>query len=104
MARLQVASVVDQVYMAIRERISDGTLPRGGRLHQEDLAAELGVSRTPVREALRRLGAEGLVEMQTNRGARVADIDRGDMVSPTEARLVLEPGAARMAAERRASV
>src|SRR5918911_505584 len=100
MARLQVASVVDQVYMAIRERISDGTLPRGGRLHQEDLATELGVSRTPVREALRRLAAEGLVEMQTNRGARVADIDPAQMPVPYEARLVVEPGAARLAANR----
>ena len=44
------------------------------RIHQEDLAEELGVSRTPVREALRRLAAEGLVEMRTNRGARVADV------------------------------
>jgi DNA-binding GntR family transcriptional regulator len=100
---LTIASVVDQVYAAIRERILSGELPRGSRLHQEDMAAELGVSRTPVREALRRLGAEGLVEMQTNRGARVTDIDRGDMVSPTLARLVIEPGAARLAAEGRAS-
>ena len=100
MARLQVASVVDQVYLALREQISDGTLPRGGRLHQEDLATELGVSRTPVREALRRLAAEGLVEMHTNRGARVADIDAAQMPVPYEARLVVEPGAARLAAER----
>src|SRR5215213_11194024 len=99
MAPLKVTSVVDQAYLAIRDRIDDGRLARGSRLHQEDLAAELGVSRTPVREALRRLGAEGLVEMQTNRGARVADIDRGDMVAPTDARMVIGPGAARMAAE-----
>ena len=97
---LQVASVVDQVYLVIRERISDGTLPRGGRLHQEDLATELGVSRTPVREALRRLAAEGLVEIHTNRGARVADINSADMPTPYEARLVVEPGAARLAAQR----
>lgn len=100
---LHVASVVDQVYLVIREQISDGTLPRGGRLHQEELATELGVSRTPVREALRRLAAEGLVEIQTNRGARVADIDMSDMPTPYEARLVVEPGAARLAAQRRLS-
>lgn len=76
---LPIASVVDQVYVAIRARIASGALRRGSRVHQEDLAADLGVSRTPVREALRRLSAEGLVEMRTNRGARVADIDRGDM-------------------------
>jgi DNA-binding GntR family transcriptional regulator len=99
--RLNIASVVDQVYAAIRERISSGSLPRGGRVHQEDLAEELGVSRTPVREALRRLAAEGLVEMRTNRGARVADVDQGGMRGAYDARLVVEPGAARLAAARR---
>jgi DNA-binding GntR family transcriptional regulator len=64
------------------------------------VAAELGVSRTPVREALRRLGAEGLIEMRTNRGARVADLEPADMREPYEARLVVEPGAARLAAQR----
>jgi DNA-binding GntR family transcriptional regulator len=100
---LPIASVVDHVYAAIRERIISGRLPRGSRLHQEELAAELGVSRTPVREALRRLGAEGLVQMHTNRGARVADIEGADVVSPTQARMVIEPGAARLAAARRAA-
>jgi DNA-binding GntR family transcriptional regulator len=97
-ARLAIASVVDQVYSAIRDRIMDGTLERGARIHQEDLADELGVSRTPVREALRRLAAEGLVEMRTNRGARVADVGQDDMHAAYEARLVIEPGAARLAA------
>ncbi|HEX4035382.1 MAG TPA: GntR family transcriptional regulator [Solirubrobacteraceae bacterium] len=95
---LAVASVVDLAYAAIRERIVAGELARGERLHQEDLAVELGVSRTPVREALRRLAAEGLVEMRTNRGARVADLDRTGMRAAYEARLVIEPGAARLAA------
>jgi DNA-binding GntR family transcriptional regulator len=99
--RLSIASVVDQVYDAIRDRITSGSLPRGARVHQEDLAEELGVSRTPVREALRRLAAEGLVEMRTNRGARVADIDQGGMRGAYDARLVVEPGAARLAALRR---
>lgn len=98
---LEIESVVDQVYVAIRERIRDGRLARGSRVHQEDLATELGISRTPVREALRRLAAEGLVEMRTNRGARVADVSRGGIRAPYEARLVVEPGAARLAAQRR---
>jgi DNA-binding GntR family transcriptional regulator len=97
--RLAIASVVDQVYSAIRDRITDGSLQRGARIHQEDLADELGVSRTPVREALRRLAAEGLVEMRTNRGARVADVGQDDMHAAYEARLVIEPGAARLAAQ-----
>lgn len=99
--QLAVASVVDLAYAAIRERILSGALPRGSRVHQEDLAVDLGVSRTPVREALRRLAAEGLVEMHTNRGARVADMDRSGMRAAYEARLVIEPGAARIAATRR---
>jgi DNA-binding GntR family transcriptional regulator len=98
-APLSIESVVDQVYEAIRERITSGSLPRGERIHQEDLAEELGVSRTPVREALRRLAAEGLVEMRTNRGARVADVGRREMHTAYEARLVIEPGAARLAAQ-----
>lgn len=97
--RLEIASVVDQVYGVIRERILTGVLPRGARVHQEDVAADLGVSRTPVREALRRLAAEGLIEMRTNRGARVTDLEPGDMRQPYEARLVVEPGAARLAAQ-----
>jgi DNA-binding GntR family transcriptional regulator len=96
---LAIASVVDQVYEAIRGRITDGSLQRGARIHQEDLAEELGVSRTPVREALRRLAAEGLVEMRTNRGARVADVGQNAMHAAYEARLVIEPGAARLAAQ-----
>ncbi len=99
----QIASVVDHAYVAIRERILDGALARGARVHQEVLAAELGVSRTPVREALRRLAAEGLVEMHTNRGARVADVSEGDMRASYEARLIIEPGAARLAAQRGSS-
>jgi DNA-binding GntR family transcriptional regulator len=100
MAELQVHSVVDQAYLAIRDRIDDGRLARGMRLHQEQLAAELGISRTPVREALRRLAAEGRVDIRTNRGARVADIDTSHMPEPYEARLVVEPGAAALAAKR----
>ncbi len=98
---LEIASVVDLTYAAIRERIVGGALPRGARVHQEDLAAELGVSRTPVREALRRLAAEGFVEMRANRGARVAELDRSSMRAAYEARLVIEPAAARIAAKRR---
>jgi DNA-binding GntR family transcriptional regulator len=100
-APLAIASVVDQVYAAIRDRIIHGSLERGERIHQEDLAEDLGVSRTPVREALRRLAAEGLVEMRTNRGARVADVSSSDMRSAYQARLVIEPGAARLAGTAR---
>lgn len=97
----QVQSVADQVYAVLRERIAGGEIERGSRLHQEELASELGVSRTPVREALRRLAAEGLVDLFANRGARVATATNEQLRSSYETRLVVEPGAARVAAERR---
>ena len=96
----QVQSVADQVYEVLRERIASGKIERGSRLHQEDLAKEFGVSRTPVREALRRLAAEGLVDLFANRGARVATATDEQLRSSYETRLVVEPGAARMAADR----
>ncbi len=101
---LRIESVVDRVYAALRERIVDGSLARGEKLRQEALADELGVSRTPLREALRRLAAEGLVDFHPNRGAHVADISPEDVRAAYEARLILEPGAARLAATRREPV
>jgi DNA-binding GntR family transcriptional regulator len=91
------------VYAVLRDRIAAGYIARGDRIHQEDLASELGVSRTPVREALRRLAAEGLVDLRTNRGARVSTSDADDLRLSYETRLVVEPGAARLAAARRPS-
>lgn len=92
-------TVADRVYSLLRDRIAHGEMERGTRLHQEDLAAELGVSRTPVREALRRLSAEGLVDLYTNRGARVATADDDEVRAAYSARLIVEPGAARIAAK-----
>ena len=99
--RLEIQSVVDHVYTALRERILSGDLPRASKLRQVSLADEMGVSRTPLREALRRLAAEGLVDFSPNRGATVSELDFGDMRHAWAARVALEPGAARLAAERR---
>jgi DNA-binding GntR family transcriptional regulator len=100
MAKVDVASVPDQVYAILRERILAGDLEPESRLHQEGISAELGVSRTPVREAIARLAAEGLVELLANRGARVAAIGT-DTEAAYIARLGVEPLAARLAAARR---
>jgi DNA-binding GntR family transcriptional regulator len=99
--QLEIRSVVDQVHAELLERIVAGELSPGSRLRQEALADELGVSRTPLREALARLVSEGLVEFVPNRGATVASRDFTDMENAWRARLVIEPGAARLAAERR---
>lgn len=99
--QLEIRSVVDDVHEALLELIVLGELAPGTRLRQEALAEELGVSRTPLREALVRLASEGLVEFTPNRGATVARRDFSDMQQAWRARLVIEPGAARLAAERR---
>lgn len=96
---LEAGSIADRVYRALRDRIISGELAPGIRLHQEALSAELGVSRTPLREALGRLAADGLVELLPNRGARVADVRGDDMAYAYAARLVIEPAAAALAAE-----
>jgi DNA-binding GntR family transcriptional regulator len=99
--RIDVASVADRVYAALREQILAGDLEPESRLHQEGISAELGVSRTPVREALSRLAEAGLVDLLPNRGARVRDLPQHEMAAAYEARLAIEPPAARLAAERR---
>ena len=92
--------MVEQTCDILRERIRTGEIPPGTRLRQEVLAEELGISRTPLREAMRLLAADGLVELEPNRGAIVTALRHDDQVAFWEARLALEPAAARLAAER----
>jgi DNA-binding GntR family transcriptional regulator len=75
----------------LREDILRGTLPAGARLGEVELADRLGVSRTPVREALSRLAAEGLVELVPNRGARVASWTVDELEGVFALRSLLEP-------------
>ena len=82
----------------IREAIVDGRLPPGQRLKEEELARELGISRTPVREALLILQAEGLVDAAPNRGAVVRSHDGDDLEDLYQLRALLEGYAARRAA------
>jgi DNA-binding GntR family transcriptional regulator len=100
-APLLIASVVDLAYERIRELVLSGEIAPGARLAQVELAERLGISRTPVREALRRLSAEGLVDFSPNRGFRAADLGLDAVLRRLEVRLLLEPGIARLAAERR---
>lgn len=75
----------------LRASIRTGELLPGTRLVQEKLAAELDVSRIPLREALHTLAAEGLIEILPQRGMHVAELDRADIVDLFELRLQLEP-------------
>jgi DNA-binding GntR family transcriptional regulator len=89
----------DRAVDQLRERILGGEYVPGERLGEVDLAEKLGVSRTPVREALRRLAAEGLVDITTNKGARVVEYPRHDLERIFEIRARVEGLAARAAAE-----
>ncbi|MDI6631653.1 MAG: GntR family transcriptional regulator [Bacillota bacterium] len=88
------------VFESLREAIINGVLKPGERLMEVQLAEELGVSRTPVREAIRKLELEGLVVMLPRRGAYVAGISVKDMADVFEVRAALEALAAGLAAER----
>src|SRR6266511_5954849 len=84
----------------IRQAIIGGSLKPGQRLKEEELARELGISRTPVREALLMLQAEGLVDAAPNRGAAVRAHDAVDLDDLYQLRELLEGYAARRAASR----
>ncbi|WP_448627785.1 GntR family transcriptional regulator [Geodermatophilus sp. URMC 64] len=81
----------ERTLAALRELILDGGLRPGARLGEVELADRLGVSRTPVREALSRLAAEGLVEIAPNRGARVATWTVAELEGVFDLRASLEP-------------
>ena len=94
------SNAAERAYQTIRARIMDGSVPPGAALREEALAAEIGVSRTPVRDALRRLLADGLVESERNRGTFVAEITTDDLLEVYQLRAMLEGFAARRAASR----
>ena len=95
-----MTSARDLVYGELRRRLMSGVFLPGERLREEHIAAELSVSRTPVRSAIDRLITDGLVKREGRRGAVVLGwVDR-DINEAFELRLLLEPYAARNAAER----
>jgi DNA-binding GntR family transcriptional regulator len=84
----------------LRDAILDGSLNPGSKLIERDLAAEFGVSRVPVRDALRMLDGEGLVELRPRTWAIVREFTAADLADLDEVRQVLEPMAFRLSAER----
>jgi DNA-binding GntR family transcriptional regulator len=82
---------------ALRQEIADGRLAPGEALRQEELATRFGISRIPVREALRTLQAEGLVNYSPNRGATVAVVSDAEIQEMLEVRIALECHALRLA-------
>ncbi|PGH56114.1 GntR family transcriptional regulator [Azospirillum palustre] len=94
--RPRFRTATEFVEAAMREAILEGVLPAGAPLRQEDLAAAFGVSRMPVREALRQLEARALVEFHPHRGAVVAEISAEDSADIGAIRAALEPAALRL--------
>jgi len=94
-----MAAAVERAYRTIRDGIVSGAYRPGAHLTAQGLAAASGISRTPVREAMRRLHAEGLIRFIPNRGAFVTHLDERDIFKIYDLRVVLEGYAAEAAAK-----
>jgi DNA-binding GntR family transcriptional regulator len=91
----------DYAYRQVRDRILSGELQPGAVIQQRDLASRIGISTTPLREALRRLKSEGLVELDAHRDARISPLRAEEARDLLELRKSLDPLAAGLAAQRR---
>jgi DNA-binding GntR family transcriptional regulator len=92
--------IAERAYLELRERIVTLHLAPGAMLREDALMAELGIGRTPLREAIKRLSLEGLVAVQPRRGTYVTEIESADIIHITEVRAELEGYAAELAARR----
>jgi DNA-binding GntR family transcriptional regulator len=92
--------LADRAYFGLRDRIVDLRLPPGSTLREDELMREMGIGRTPLREAVKRLALEHLVEVRPRRGTIVTDVHAEDIARFAEVRAELEAHAARLAAER----
>src|ERR1044072_373850 len=99
----QLLSKADVVADALRERILYGLYRPGEAIHEAPLQAEFGVSNAPVRSALQRLAAEGVVTRSPQHGARVVELSEGELIQRFELRVALVETAAQFAAYRASS-
>jgi DNA-binding GntR family transcriptional regulator len=98
--RLENRTLRERVFEHLRDEILSGELPAGTELHEVGLASSLGVSRGPLREALGRLAAEGLVTITPRRGAVVTKLSKREFVEAYQVREALESLAVRLAVPR----
>ncbi len=99
---LRTRSRADFVYDSLRDAIWEGRIARGERVREEEVARSLGVSRTPVREALQRLQRRGLLVSGLGRGLIVAELSKREVIELYAMREILEGSAARFAAQHAA--
>src|SRR5262250_2956440 len=98
--RAEPSLLADQVYAMIRQAILNGEMPAGTRLRVRDLAAQVGTSVMPVREAIRRLEEAGLAEREPHKGAVVKGLTLEELVHVYDVRRLLEGEASRLGAEQ----
>ncbi|NKN34358.1 GntR family transcriptional regulator [Marichromatium bheemlicum] len=94
------ATIADRIFDQLRQAIVEGSIPAGSKISEPVLAARYGISRGPLREALRRLESIKLVERRANVGARVIQLNSDQLLEIYDVREALEGMAARIAAER----
>ena len=92
--------IAERAYFQLRDRIVTLKLPPASALIEDELMSELGIGRTPLREAIKRLALENLVEVRPRRGTYVTEVEVADIVHITEVRAELEGHAAQLAAMR----
>ncbi len=95
----QRTTTPDGVYAVLRTAILDGTLPPGGQLREVHIATDLGISRSPLREAMTRLEEEGLIVKIPFRGSFVVKVSAREVAEIASVRLLVEPYAAELSAE-----
>jgi DNA-binding GntR family transcriptional regulator len=94
------APIAERAYRELRDRIVTLRLAPGTALREDELMAELGIGRTPLREAVKRLALENFVAVQPRRGTYVTEVDAAEIIHITEVRAELEGYAAGLAARR----
>jgi DNA-binding GntR family transcriptional regulator len=100
LAEIEASSLAEKAYLAVREMIVSLELRPGAVVNERELVERLGIGRTPMREALRRLAQERFVAVYPRRGMFVTTVEIRDLAALCEVRVVLEAQAARLAAER----
>ncbi len=93
-------TIADQIFAEIRQEIVEGRIPQGSKISEPELARRYGISRGPLREAMRRLESSNLVSRRANVGARVITLSSEQLLEIYHVREALEGMAARLAAER----
>ncbi|WP_296695396.1 GntR family transcriptional regulator [Thiocapsa sp. UBA6158] len=96
----ETSTIADRVFGQVRQAIVEGEIPAGSKLSEPALAARYGISRGPLREAMRRLESTNLVERRPNLGARVITLSNDELLEIYVIREALEGMAARIAAQR----